>query len=259
MLGSAVTEKMCSVGLGGASFLACGVSTQLLGLVLQVSTRSRLLPLPLTYGSVGVASLVAYRLASGARNAIDLPLTSRDLRAVVCGLAIFSALGGRGASFVPSNVLAVGAFGRRSASIPAKAVYATAAERLTIAGYGKTFGCHSCGRRKIAEFVADHQPPLKLARWRKNFSLMPGFAARYRFYPQCVQCSKRQAAILRTRIITQAKQSPLLLHPFKFRRYHATGFFVEPIADHIIDPILETFIYPAIAQFKKEYYHQQRR
>ncbi|CAN0473997.1 unnamed protein product, partial [Hapterophycus canaliculatus] len=50
---------------------------------------------------------------------------------------------------------------RLSASLPATLEYASDAKRQALAALGKNFGCHTCGTKAPATFIADHMPPLK--------------------------------------------------------------------------------------------------
>mmetsp|Transcript_21711 Transcript_21711/g.69912 ORF Transcript_21711/g.69912 Transcript_21711/m.69912 type:complete len:245 (-) Transcript_21711:63-797(-) len=225
---------------GGVVFWACGASSQLLQGMVGVTTRTALAPPLVNVATVGVASVLAYRWSR--REALfDSGGDAFDVRAVACGLAIFAVLGGRWLSLTPSNVVSVGAFGRRAASIPALAAYATKAQRLEIAKLGKTFGCHSCGRKGGLPFVADHQPPLKLTRWRKKF--LPFFKPTYRFYPQCADCSSCQGAALRKTTV-----SPVKLHLRKLRLYHATGALVRPAADALLPAIEDLLGAPGVGR-----------
>ncbi|CAN0501039.1 unnamed protein product, partial [Laminaria digitata] len=50
---------------------------------------------------------------------------------------------------------------RLSASIPATLEYASDSKRQALGALGRNFGCHSCGVRSPASYIADHMPPLK--------------------------------------------------------------------------------------------------
>ena len=210
---------------GGLAFWACGVASQALQGLAHVSTKQLLLPSLCNVGTVGVASVLAYRWARQQDDLLRPFVTPGDVRALVCGMAIFAILGGRTNSLTPSNVAAVGAFGRKAASLKAQFTYATKAQRIEIAALGKKFGCHSCGRRFGTTFIADHQPPLKLTRWRRKVRFLPFMQARYRFYPQCASCSRLQAAAVRF------KPVKVKFHFFKLRPYHLTGGLVPPATD----------------------------
>lgn len=50
---------------------------------------------------------------------------------------------------------------RLSASLTATLEYASQEKRQALAALGKNFGCHTCGTRAPATYIADHMPPLK--------------------------------------------------------------------------------------------------
>lgn len=56
------------------------------------------------------------------------------------------------------------------------------------AGDGKYPICHSCGQSYGSTMVVDHQPPDVLA--------SGGYTGRFRFYPQCLDCSNRQGGVV---------------------------------------------------------------
>ena len=92
------------------------------------------------------------------------------------------------------------------------------------AAIGRRVGCHTCGVRR-ARFHADHMPPnavVKRARdslwYRLPFVSLP----KQRFFPQCHQCSARQAQAVRS------WSKALCFHVGSIRVYHATGFFIPP-------------------------------
>lgn len=223
---------------GCVAFFACALASQFAQGCLRISTRTLLLPRSINFATVCVGSSTAtvaaeYRQChrrDGSRFPKVSPL-HHELRSMICGLVVFALLGGRALSFTPSSLVAVGAFGRRSASIAAGARYANSGERDLILSLGRKFGCHTCGRR-AASFVADHQPPLKIARQRRKLALLrrllPSVArSKYRYFPQCARCSKLQAAALRA-----PKFSPNpISHIWTLRPYHSTGGFLPPLLE----------------------------
>ena len=112
------------------------------------------------------------------------------------GLVAYKVLGGRFWTISPSTYTNLGAFSRRS--IPATERYANASQRLRIEQLGRTFGCHTCGSR-ARSFVGDHMPPKSVAEQmmrRRKFFGLGRWQVRFRFFPQCVDCSGKQGGIL---------------------------------------------------------------
>ena len=79
---------------------------------------------------------------------------------------------------LPSHSNHTGAFAYES--LPAGIKYKTPREARVIDRIGFQRGCHSCGSRREATFVGDHQPP-------KSFN-----KPNMRFYPHCTACSNTQ-------------------------------------------------------------------
>lgn len=131
---------------------------------------------------------------------------SHALRVICVGLIAYKGLGGRFWSVAPSSFTQLGSFARIAKSLPATDAYATVAERKVIGKLGRTLGCHTCGTRMIGQtglksgtkFVADHIPPKSAAKQMNTrwFRKLLGIRVKYRFYPQCVTCSSKQANIL---------------------------------------------------------------
>ena len=127
------------------------------------------------------------------------------IRVSAIGLLTYKGLGGRFWSISPSNLTNLGSFARTTFSIPATDKYATQAQRKAIERLGRTFGCHTCGSRRIisrskngVKFIADHMPPQSAVkqmneRWYRQVF---GMKVKQRFYPQCVSCSNLQGGIL---------------------------------------------------------------
>jgi hypothetical protein len=119
------------------------------------------------------------------------------------GLVTFSLLGGRFWGISPSSYTQVGSFKRWS--IPCTEEYATTSQRGMIEKMGARWGCHTCGSRMMLQrtgsfkFVGDHMPPKSVAEhmnqaWFREWGLWP--KVKFRFYPQCVNCSQMQGSIL---------------------------------------------------------------
>ena len=149
----------------------------------------------------------------------------------VSGMVMYRALGGRFMSVLPSHLNKPGAFARQW--IPAHSSnYANNTEKRIIKDLGSKYGCHSCGKWRVSQFVADHQPPNKLLKQSngKNGSGINGLKEpvregnngsessgwTQRFYPQCQMCSNMQGQSLGM----ESTASPIITHPFSLRLYH---------------------------------------
>eukprot|EP01013_Petalomonas_cantuscygni_P008758 TRINITY_DN21494_c0_g1_i1.p1 TRINITY_DN21494_c0_g1~~TRINITY_DN21494_c0_g1_i1.p1 ORF type:complete len:342 (+),score=22.21 TRINITY_DN21494_c0_g1_i1:69-1094(+) len=142
-----------------------------------------------------------------------------SLQGVFFALCMYAAVGGRPLMFTPSSLVAPGAFSRSDRAIPATLRFANTKQRATVAAAGLRFGCHTCGTRQLMarmsrrrpEWVADHQPPVKLTRaanaelWRTwgravtaFFGIPPRwpFVVSQAFYPHCTRCSSVQGGSL---------------------------------------------------------------
>lgn len=154
------------------------------------------------------------------------------------GLVSFRFLGGRFWAIAPSSYTHVGSFAR--GSIPATENYATQAQRSLLSQIGRVSGCHTCGtkiRLGRATLIADHQPPKSVAAqmnrnlWRR----MTGMKVKYRFFPQCGDCSQTQGSILssatrkvtdfwsRTNLAGSGGGRTAYYHGLQPRWYHLTG------------------------------------
>jgi hypothetical protein len=134
--------------------------------------------------------------------------------------------------------------------LPASLSYATDKQRSMLAVAGGRFGCHTCGAnqpgRAAWSWIADHQPPIKVANtinshlWRR----VTGKVVRQRFYPQCSRCSSVQSAAVRN-LGSARPQAPgaavVTHHAFgtknhggmllgTLRPYHATGSVLVGLA-----------------------------
>lgn len=137
----------------------------------------------------------------------------------------------------------------QGASLPATLAYATDMERRTLAKLGRTFGCHTCGAKRVEltrasaaaksgllrgtvhSWIADHMPPVKYVNlqnkhlWRR----LTGRTVTQRFFPQCSACSTVQSLAVRS----SAANSLVSHHMLGFynvrgplgswRPYHFTG------------------------------------
>ncbi|PFH31357.1 hypothetical protein BESB_027920 [Besnoitia besnoiti] len=154
------------------------------------------------------------------------------LKEGLLGCTVFWLLGGRFFRLSPSSLLAPGAFHQSHLSLRAGVDYASFEERRFIKKLGETFGCHTCGkRRNVQEWIADHQPPKRvvivfsqtwLGRFYGFFSRAMG-GTRYmpqRFYPQCRECSIKQASVVRK---PKPSRKDLVVDCWSVRPYHFTG------------------------------------
>ena len=123
---------------------------------------------------------------------------------------VFRALGGRFSSVLPSNLMKAGAFARDW--IPAKTPqFATDYEKSLIQSIGKKYGCHSCGKRYVSKFIADHQPPTKL--FASGMDRFPY----QKFYPQCLKCSTLQGPAVNNGAL---RSKAIRTHALGLRIYH---------------------------------------
>ena len=120
------------------------------------------------------------------------------------GLIAFKILGGRFWAISPSSYTNLGSFARVQFSLPATQNYGTAKERALIGQFGRRFGCHTCGSRKMfsrlsgVKFHADHMPPKAVTKQMNNrwYRKALGLTVQQRFYPQCTPCSNTQGGLL---------------------------------------------------------------
>lgn len=227
-------QSLIAAGVGAVTFPAIlGFNQVAIFKPLRLSTRLPLL-LAATVGgaSVTTAAVAAsyvvahiYPLAGTifpnlVRNETANPLlgTPELIASSIISLVLYRSLGGRFSSVLPSHLCAPGAFARQW--IPANSInYANSTEKNIIQLFGREHGCHSCGNRKVSDFVADHQPPSKV------FKLSNGGQ---RFYPQCRKCSGLQGGYLAGTNSTVNSAAHLVQHPFSLRLYHV--FLPLPLA-----------------------------
>lgn len=64
---------------------------------------------------------------------------------------------------------------------------------------GSLNGCHSCGKKPNAPWIADHIPPkeLTLAQITALGIALAGYKISYRFFPHCETCATRQAQLVK--------------------------------------------------------------
>ena len=219
------SSALGALAVGGSAVLAGGSANavkrlhlpQRLGNVATLSSKNA------SYAAPDLEEVLCAVL-DGMRDATLSKDTALPL--AVAGLMGFRFLGARFSAVAPSDFRHPGAFASVRDSLPAKSSYASATERDAIDTIGRRVGCHTCGVRH-ARFHADHMPPnavVKRARaslwYRLPFMSIP----KQRFFPQCHQCSARQAQAVRT------WSKALCFHVGSVRLYHGTGFFVPSVA-----------------------------
>ena len=202
--GDATTTEWREAGFRAASeagaFFAVTAGSRMAQAALGITTRAPPVAALATLATVCVGA-VAASCAGGGQFQFEQPTIDDALRAAACGVTAYAILGGRPTSLAPSHLASVGAFGRRKASLAASRNYATDAQRKQLAALGRRFGCHTCGVKSSIKWIADHQPPQKIAalrdaRWWKRLPFL-GAPTSQRFYPQCAPCSQKQSAAVR--------------------------------------------------------------
>ncbi len=48
-------------------------------------------------------------------------------------------------------------------TLPATMDYASPLQKRRLDTFGLLYGCHTCGKRQIGDFIGDHMPPRKVA------------------------------------------------------------------------------------------------
>ena len=148
-----------------------------------------------------------YRTASKGHVSVTLPeLAVSSVSAVV----LFRALGGRFSSVLPSHLMRPGAFAREGI-LAGSSRNASEVKRAAIQLLGRQHGCHTCGRRRTSQFIADHQPPTKL------FMLNENTATFQQLLPQCPRCSGLQGGLLSN---LGSNSKAICPHLFSLRQYH---------------------------------------
>lgn len=138
----------------------------------------------------------------------SVQISNKDLLlSAATGVVVFRALGGKFSKILPSNLLQPGSFAQRAIPVNS-ALHASDGQKKIIQELGKQYGCHTCGRKRVAQFVADHQPPTKLNQSSNTASLQW-------YYPQCRSCSSLQGAAL-----SRGRRVSVVVHPFSLRTYH---------------------------------------
>ena len=229
--GDATTTEWREAGFRAASeagaFFAVTAGSRMAQAALGITTRAPPVAALATLATVCVGA-VAASCAGGGQFQFEQPTIDDALRAAACGVTAYALLGGRPTSLTPSHLASVGAFGWRRASLAASRNYATDAQRKQLASLGRRFGCHTCGVKSSVQWIADHQPPQKIAalrdaRWWKRLPFL-GAPTAQRFYPQCAPCSQKQSAAVRV------LSGRSVLHLPTVRPFHLTGFVSAPLS-----------------------------
>ena len=204
-----VCELLSTGVIGAAAFPSLlAVSQTFIFKPLKISCSPRLTASIFGLASVTVASFGA-TLASLQTLSIVQKFTSSNLKlslntrdvflSTVSGVVVYRALGGRYASALPSNLMRPGAFAVEWIPALNESGGATAKEREVIQMLGRRHGCHTCGERSGAPFIADHQPPSKILGNHRHGNTQPLTTPSptvQKFYPQCRGCSSTQGGIL---------------------------------------------------------------
>ena len=262
-LSLASSELLATTAVGAVTFpTVLALSQSAIFKPLRITCASRLAPV---FGGLSV-SLAGFTASFAAIKAYSLIQDSLRLRgengdnshtgkplsfstpelviSTVSSVVIFRALGGRFSSVLPSHLFHPGAFAVERVPALRGQQPAVASEKVLIREYGRKYGCHSCGRKRVNMMVCDHQPPSYILRKDNNFSSStfsstitgsernaagevkadlpsPGSAengakVKQFFYPQCYECSSMQGGLL-----NGGPQSKLIItHPFSLRLYH---------------------------------------
>jgi hypothetical protein len=187
--------------VGGGAFLACHHGGQVVQGVMGMSCATPVLPSILGLGTVGLACYATQRAIMVVNPDRKTNYSqSRSLSLVASGVVLYPLLGGHFDKVAPSDYNRLGVFSRSWASLPASLKYANSGEKKRLNRLGRLCGCHTCGTRLPASYIADHQPPVKFVKadnakwWRKA---LPFLQVTQRFFPQCSSCSTVQSSTVR--------------------------------------------------------------
>ena len=254
----AANELLASAAVGAITFPSLlAFSQTAIFKPLRITAASRLSPVfgavsvtlagfAASFSAIKACSLVQNSLGDtngrGETNSKNISFSTPELViSTVSSVVVFRALGGRFSSVLPSHLFHPGAFARER--IPAIRGFqlANLSEKNLIRDYGRKYGCHTCGKKKVSSFVSDHQPPSHLLRngnSSPNGGTSPSTAngkamlnseassgnggnenavVRQFFYPQCFRCSSSQGGYLNSGKTAKA----IVTHPFSLRLYHA--------------------------------------
>lgn len=149
---------------------------------------------------------------------------------------------------LPSSIISRGAFARNLASVKATSDVASSSQRAHIQLFGKKFGCHHCGSKKMGAmmfrdgFIADHMPPTnyiskQMKTWwgRTLNSIIP---MTQKLYPQCTKCFRIQGN--HVKMGTDA-----IVYHSRFRLVHLSPILADLVSPFIpidnLKPFLEKY------------------
>lgn len=142
----------------------------------------------------------------------------------VGSVIMFRALGGKYKAVLPSNLIHPGAFAREWVPALKESQLASTREKSLLKSMGERYGCHTCGKKRMTEFVADHQPPSKVVGNHISSKIIPvsdlSNPLLQRFYPQCKKCSNCQGGLLSTSKNPSQKRKAFVTHASSLRVYH---------------------------------------
>ena len=256
----ASSELLATTAVGAVTFPTVLALTQTaIFKPLRITCAGRLAPI---FGSLSVslagftASFAAIKACSLMQDSLrgensdssstgkPLPFSTPELViSTVSSVVIFRALGGRFSSVLPSHLFHPGAFAVERVPAIRGQQPSVPSEKALIRDYGRKYGCHTCGKKRVNLMVCDHQPPSHLLRKNNSSSTiassgksagkvkvdMPsssntnsnnnienGAKVKQFFYPQCYECSSMQGGLL-----NGGDQSKMIItHPFSLRLYH---------------------------------------
>lgn len=129
-------------------------------------------------------------------------------------------------SFMPSSLLATGAYAPSithitSHSVDATSPIATPSQRYAVQKLGNIHGCHHCGSRQLLtsqSFIADHMPPTKNVlianeRWYRRIFGSWGEMSQ-KLLPQCYACFQQQGGAVRAGVHQIIYHSPIRVWHF---------------------------------------------
>lgn len=195
---------MASVALSSlASHNACIKAHGFLGRHRRAETRQTT---PIITAGSSTASTVQEAQPWKIKDSLEfgsIQVENQTLRVCALGMLAFKLLGGRFWAVAPSSYTHLGSFARFS--LPATEKYATASQRAALERLGRWVGCHTCGSHMLFRnsaraclFHGDHQPPKAVAQQLNAQWFRFGTKVKFRFFPQCVNCSNVQGKLLST-------------------------------------------------------------
>lgn len=167
----------------------------------------------------------------------------------VMGMGLFKLLGGSFRSVLPSDLRFPGALAKES--LPARGSdYATDIQRAELRLLHQRHGCHHCGSKR-GPTIADHMPPNKVVHGgaeglpKRKFLwwTLPRKIIKQRFYPECGQCSQKQAECVRT------GTKKLVMHFGGFQPFYLAGILVglrQGFEVNMTDAAVQKYVSPLV-------------